>query len=547
MHKHRLKKYLSVLLLVVFIIITAFFSLIKITELKREREVLDEEMKRKAQYDRILDSASISPTRFYIDYKKQISTGSPLIFGGSHTPPLEHQDAWNKLKESGATFIRKDYYPERFFNKDITLDDYKNNINGIQEPKNWNQQEINEVAGILKNAKQRGMKTVGIMAYAPTWLTYSNTNFGVPRDWDIYRDIVKKTYRLFRDYSDYTEIWNEPNMNNANLFLNTTNSGLSKQQAYEQIFLHASRAIREVDAEINDGKKIPIGGPVSYTKDDATFLEILLRNPQTAKNLDFVSYHQYELNPTESNEKYLEIMKKYGKENLPVFLTEWSASSKGSQIGDIIPENSGIIYSALMFLNYIDMGIKGANYHTFTEFTNGKKNGIEKNHSFYAWQNGQAKLLPLSRTWRILSKQMGLGMGESRIYGVDSASSKGQMANGKTDNNKIVEVALETVGLGVDEVLNSVGFVNSKNEYGVAIVNPITDGQVAEIEMENTGFKKFARMTVYYANAGNEAKIPVYTGLVKAVKGKVAFNFYLPAESVIGIKFSEEKEWYELF
>jgi hypothetical protein len=490
----------------------------------KERQVMADEAKRKAVFDKILDAASIGPTQLTINYSNPISLGSPLIFGGAHTPPPDHLDAWDKIADAGVTSVRVDFAIDRLLPKNISIEDYRSNKNNIQDTKNWDQKNIDYQLEIFNNAKRRGMKVIGIADYSINWLSYSNTNFGVPKDWNIYKDIVKKTYKIYRPYVDYLEIWNEPNLPDEKMFLNVTGSNLTKKEAYEQIYNYTSSVIREVDTEINDGKKTPLGGPVSSTKDDASFLEPLLSNPQTAQYLDFVSYHQYEKAPTESDIKYKDLLKRYNKPNLPIFITEWSYSPKGKEVANIIPTDAGITYAGSMLLNYLHMGIAAANYHTVTALMDNKPYGLEKNHAFYKWNYDKAELLPLSRTWRLLSKQMGLGKGESKIHEVKQVSS---IKDEESDK------------------LNTVGFKNLDGQYGVAIVNDSSSAQTTEVNLENTGINGFVKVQVYYANASNDAKMPVYEGTLKAKGGEINFAYYIPEVSVVGMTFTEVKEWYD--
>ena len=506
--------------------------------MNRDKEVMAQSEILKAQYDKILDSASISPTKLTIDYRKQISTGSPLIFGGAHMPYAGHDDAWDKIADSGVTMIRRDFFIEQILPENITLEDYKNNVNDVQNINNWNLGKDR-----YKEAKSRGLKVMGIIDYAPSWLTFSGTPFGHIKDWGVYEDLVKKTYEVFRNDLDYLEIWNEPTFSHFN---DTKNSSKSMEDAYIELAIHTIKAVREVDKKINDGKKTPLGGLVADNpKFAGDMLVRILQEPKIIKELSFISYHSY--GHTEpSSELYKGIMQKYGYGNLPIFLTEWNYSSE-EKIDNIHKTgNKAITYTANQLFHFINQNIRGANYYML-EPVGFDSPGIGiKYMGFYRWENGQAILLPQARTWRILSKQMGLGAGESRIYATN-IDSRSKIQEEK-DSANITEVALNAVGLSTEkEELNSIGFVNSNSEHGTAIVNSSQTDLVAEIEMKNTAIKKFARAKVFYANAGNEAKTPVYEGLVKANGGKVKFNFYLPAESVIGIKFEEEKQWYELF
>jgi hypothetical protein len=115
-----------------------------------------------------------------------------------------------------------------------------------------NVKEVGKMKKVFEEARRRGIKVIGIMDYAPRWLTYTRTEYGVPKDWGTYEELVGKAYDLYRPYIDYVEIWNEPNMPNDKLFLVPNGSGLTRIKAYEQIYLHAATVIREKDKQINE-------------------------------------------------------------------------------------------------------------------------------------------------------------------------------------------------------------------------------------------------------------------------------------------------------
>ena len=534
MMQKRIKSILLILTLSVFFGIAIFYTLIKITEINRDKEVIKQSEMLKAQYDKILDSASISPTKLTIDYRKQISTGSPLIFGGSGIPPLEHTEAWDLMADVGITSIRTDL-AMNWMIRNTTLDNYKNNVNNIRDISNWNKFDLDKLRNTFIKAKKLKMSTIGIIDYAPPWLTFDNTDFGVPKDWEIFEDIVKKNYEYHRDYLDYVEIWNEANHSE---FLTLGNSSLTREEAYGQIYHHAVKAIREVDAQKNDGKRIKIGGPVDPSPKNTSLLKVIISDEKNRNNTDFISYHNYDI-PEPSWNIYKSVLREYQMEDTPIFITEWNIDGRHNIDNQSKTSNAATTYTGRVLTKYLEMGVKGANYYGILPVNDSSFLG------FYRIQDRKTTLLPQARTWRILSKQMGLGAGESRIYATN-IDSRSKIQEEK-DTANITEVALNAVGLGTEVTLNSVGFRNSKGEYGTAIVNSTQTDQVAEIEMKNTGIKKFAKVKVYYANAGNEAKTPVYEGLAKSSDGNIKFSFYIPAESVIGIKFEEEKQWYELF
>jgi hypothetical protein len=121
-------------------------------------------------------------------------------------------------------------------------------------------------------------------------------------------------------------------------------------------------------------------------------------------------------------------------------------------------------------------------------------------------------LLPQAKTWRILSKQMGLGKGESKIYQPEVA----------------------------DPELNTVGFINSDSEHGIAMINASSSASMVDMRITHLPMNDFARVEVYVASAENDASTPVYSGLLKVVNNETRLTYPLPAESVVGIKLKNE-------
>ncbi len=520
----------KIIILNVLIIIVGFVVAVAGSIYWKENEVRKGEIKRKEMYDKILDAASISPTKLTVNFTKPISTGSPLIFGGVHNPSLEQQDAWNKLQEVGITMMRKDF-AINWMVSNTTVEAYKNNVNNIQDIKNWNRLEMEKIKLKFTEAKKRGMKTIGIVDYTPSWLSYDNTVFGVPMDWEVFEDLVGKMYSFYRSELDYVEIWNEPDHKN---FLTLGNSNMSREEAYEKIFYYATKAIREVDQKANDGKIILIGGPVNSVPHDTLLLETILANKKTRDMINFISYHNYGTEEPSWND-FKNLLKQYGMENYPIFITEWNYDWSETTDNPSKTSSPAILYTGNKFVSFLKMGVKGANYYSLLPIN---KSGNEKPVAylgFYRWENGQATLLPQARTWRILSKQMGLGKGESKIFDVKQESS--------TEKPTLVEVVKGLLG---SETFNTIGFRNVDGQYGLAIVNDKASAQLAEVNLENTSFKRFVKVQVYYASAGNEAKASVYEGELIAKNGKLNFAFYIPQESVVGMIFTEEKEWYDI-
>ena len=90
----------------------------------------------------ILEGATAQPEIVSIDYSRQIAMGSPLIFGGAHTPLLDHDDAWKKVADTGVTMLRRDFFIEQILPANIILADYKANKNNVTDPTKWNIKNI---------------------------------------------------------------------------------------------------------------------------------------------------------------------------------------------------------------------------------------------------------------------------------------------------------------------------------------------------------------------------------------------------------------------
>lgn len=454
----------------------------------------------------VSSAASPDPIPVTVDFSKKIADGSPLIFGGAHYPRVTDKDAWNKIAEAGVTSVRVDLFMEYAFPSGTTLAAYRNNTSEIRDPGNWNREFIEGRKRIMQEAHDRGLKVIAIMDYAPPWLTYNNSQYGVPRDWEIYRDIVGKLYAEYRDRIDYIEIWNEPNMPSDKLFLVPTGSGLTRSQAYERIFEEASTAIREVDEAKNDGKKAKIGAQVSYTSQESDFLIPLLENPDTAKHIDFVSYHHYEPFPSRSDKATRDILKEFNKETIPVMQTEWSYSSKGKEVELITPENAGIPYAGSMLVNFLNMGLAAANYHTVTAYLPSKPFGVERSHAFYYW-DGSARLFPMAKTWRLMSRILGLGAGTSTIFAQDGNDS-----------------------------LPMTGFRNASGQEGVVLVNPQKEEKFVEVVFDSLPKgMDWRRASVYIASADDNPGNVVLKTILHREGSSMRMKLYLPKESVTGV------------
>lgn len=444
------------------------------------------------------------PVTVSIDFTTPDASGSPLIFGGAHFPPLGHDDAWDKLEEIGVTMIRRELFPETEVAWDITLEDYINNVNGVQDVANWNQQSISNTNTILSNARNRGMKTMAIMAFAPPWLTTCGCTHGVPKDFAVYKDLVKKTYTNHRTLIDFIEIWNEPTWPS---FMNLTGSTMTPLEAYRAIFTTATEAIREADAEANDGKRAIIGGPVASSPIEFQFFEDFIADPQMTSQLDFISYHDYHQTVSyPSWSGYKTRMDAVGIGSKPIYITEWNY-----RFDDLTPTtyNNGdrsIPFTGRKFTEFLRMGLPVAQYHTLEPINTAKPNGGLGYYGFYRWDNATqtATLLEQSKTWRLLSKTMGLGKGPSVIY--ESTSSA---------------------------TIPAIGYVNSENKKGMILVNQ--DTTTKQVTVSTPNLTEGTQAVVYRASTTSNGGTAEETIIPLRFGFEASWTVVMPPLSVTGL------------
>jgi hypothetical protein len=339
------------------------------------------------------------------------------------------------------------------------------------------------------------MTTMAIMAYSPPWLNSCNCRYGVPTDFDVYRDIVKKVYINHRNLIDYIEIWNEPTWP---VFLDVTGSSLTREQAYVQIFKTAASAIREADAEINDGKRAVIGGLTASSPEEFPMLQAMINDAEVVSNLDFISYHDYHQNVAyPSWTGYKNILATAGLSHIPVYMTEWNYLYDDLRATSFNGGAESIPFTGRKFTEYLRMGLKIAQYHSLIEVNTSRANNGAGTYGFYRWDSNtsSATLLEQSKTWRLLSKSMGLGAGESKIYSATTSATlpaigfenkdgkKGMVfVNEGTTQKQFTVIAKNTGGINVSSLYQA----SSTSDGGIVIDTPVPTFNGAEYSWQIT-------------------------------------------------------------
>lgn len=344
---------------------------------------------------------SITPT-LTVDFSISKGIGHAFVFGQQEAP-INVSSVVTDVINQGFVFQRSNLMVNNIV-PTSTIDNYRNNINNIQDPKNW---WISYVSTALNTYGNAGMKVLVGYSYVPNWLSCNpKSHNGVPKDWVIYEDIIAKisTYMKTKSFVVGVEVWNEP----TGEFLDITGSPYkTKLSAYKDIYFHTAKAIRSVDSDI------PIGGPVAgdskqWARDWA---DSLLNDPRITDNVNFLTYHLYDFG-TSSDATDIPLWKaigaKYGKPNMPVYLDEWNYSydisgQSLSPMNNIAPD--AIAYCGRRLTDFYVNHLDGATIFTMGYNPTSGMGGINTGGTF----------TPKVSAFYLMSKVLGLGKGDGAL------------------------------------------------------------------------------------------------------------------------------------
>ena len=411
-----------------------------------------------------------------VDYGTTTGTGHPEIFGGNRFPtdPTVAQ----QVVDAGVTLTRNDYYLEKIV-PTSTVADYKDNVGNIQDPGTW-KWGANILLVQSQAAKSMDLKILMIISYNTPWNSYSGTRYGVPKDWWVYEDIVKKIYLHFP--ADMVEVWNEPDITQ---YFDITGSPYSTPQAgYQDIYYHAARAIRSVDAHV------PIGGPVICCQSPRDWIPSFLNDPRIpASWINFLSYHKYGTDNFE-DPTVVNLAAANGRPHIPVYMTEWNANDPSNADA---PEM--VSFVGMRLSNMLNLGLSGANLFAIQDLASSK-------WAFYS----RGQLLPTARTWLLMSKKLGMGADLSKIK--------------KTTWSRVT---------------TAVGAVNSSGQRILTVVNHSRRAVNVAVTLKNLGLSGDVTLQVYRASSNDDAQNPIETLTRTVVNNSVSLTISMPAYSVAGL------------
>ncbi|QJD87872.1 DUF7402 domain-containing protein [Cohnella herbarum] len=439
-----------------------------------------------------------------IDFANDTVIGSPYVFGFNKNPMRMHADVmFPKLADIGMTRIRNTVYFD-YILKDVcgSLEDWNNNTNDCQNPDNWNWDQF----WWVDQAKANHMKVSMIFAYAPSFLTYSGDYFGVPKDWEVYEDIVQKVYLRYKDDIDWVEILNEPD---ASWFINLEGSGYTRIAFIKDSYYHIAKAIREVDSDV-------IMGGLSTFEPVTEEIHAVMDDPRiTPDMLQYGSFHKYSPQAGKTDirifkDAFASRASKGFDANAPIMITEYNTSAgnyeergftSGSWLG---LQLSGLIKQGYYAADFYAAFPSYQPIYGETDFSEGSVS----NFGMYKWDDasGTGDFLPLGYTFKLLSKSLGLGKGEFQV--------KAATTNGLDD---------------------AFGAVNSEGKQVGFVVNESDEVKNIEVTFDNVELGHAEVTATAYMVSGwadGSAAVPVFT---RVEGGKVKVSLSLPSHAVAGV------------
>lgn len=459
-----------------------------------------------------------------IDFGRQTAESSYLLFGAA-SPNPRHTAAWEKLAPAGVTSLRFDCWLGNGTEpRNITLEDYRANMGRKGSVADINSSHWNwsRVDGCLALCEKHGLLPVVIICYSPRWLSYTGEKHSPPRDFAVWKDIVRQIVLRYQGRVRHWEIWNEPNGPN---FMKTARSPYPTGKdgmlaAYHDICRHSLDAIKEagVDAQV--------GGPVLATWGSAAFLDKFLARADVAGQFGFLSHHIYFHAPAPNRchpPTIRELERKHGVGPLPLFITEWNCSSGVDENPHPLKNSPAAVgWVGKSFINFLQWGVQGAHFYNFHE---GRKLDDQFGGA-YRMIDGEPQLFRFVKVFHLLSKVLGLGERGGKISVFDSHVA------GLPD-----EMTLEP--LFVDS-LYAAGCMNARLDPVIVIANPSARERTADLSANQlpVGSYRIAAHIAHPDHTPAEAITPtlLFERTVQQEDGRLVLSVPVPAHSVIGLR-----------
>ena len=430
-----------------------------------------------------------------------------LLFGGCHNPSYTHSQTMLPLfVDAGMNTVRSDFWFEEIVPKLSSVEDYYNNVNDCQNPDKWDYTKVE----LTVLAKKAGMKTMMIISYCPTWLSYNGLSSGVPKDMTVYTDILRKVYSRYHQYIDYVEFYNEPGY-----FFSIENSPYtSVGQALVDMYIPCY----EVVQSISPGK--PMGGLSVVTHSDGgvggSTNRDFFGDPRITKdNFNFYSHHVYSDYGIETSKESVKRVKnelsKFGFGHLPVWFTEWSMSINNRADSIYYTGTKSHTFVGKSLVNWMNEGLTGAHHWNYMRAVaiGGNEAGENSDaHGMYVWNatNKTGYLLPKAFVFKLMSKTLGLGKATNKVLYLENS---------------------------VETLLKIGAYTNSEGITSVIAVND-ADSPV-QISLKMLGLSGIASVEQYTVTFTQKGETPVRPAFSQTSNLEMTID--IPASSVVGLKF----------
>lgn len=424
-----------------------------------------------------------------INYSVKTGTTTGTMFGGNNYG-FSSRSISDAHKEAGFNVARYDALINEIVPA-TTIDNYKRNVSGIQDPKLWNWERIDRDLNMLHTS---GIKVLLIINYCPLWLASKeqaekNNINTIPVNWDIYEDIVKKVYEHVKPHVFAIEVWNEPDTG-----LKIGGSSYKDAiTAYTDLYYHTAKPVRIINSSIK------IGGPAVADTYDTKFFNALLNDKRLRNYFNFYSYHFYGVQKAGNISSLKSLAASKGRPNFPIYITEWNYSAEFNKNPMNTNATEAISFVGNTLIDQLKESPSLSILYCMDDYS--------KADNFFT-MDADGNMVPKVSAIKLMSVSLGLGTGTNTIVKTTHSGS-----------------------------INGVGAINYLGKQIVCLANESENNKLVNINLHKTGITAKRTVSVYLAAKGKYGAAPYKTISVLFKNGNAAINrFEIPGHAVMGLK-----------
>lgn len=420
-----------------------------------------------------------------VDFDHQIATSSNLMFGLSSWPKLDPAYA-GEIADAGVTIVRSDVYLYDIVPSRDVFD---------QSPAewNWNPADPTETTtdGDVDAFRAAGLEHMLIIHGFPEWMgtegsvpSWDGSDDSLPvTDFDALKEAYKQVFAHYWDRVDYFEIANEPDLEMS-------------YDEYADIYRAALAGMNEV------GTDTPVG-PQSASADPDWYQQ-LLADPGIAPDVRFADWHSYGSTWNSDAGAWHDASDAAGRPDMPLFVTEWN-HDPSFDADDPLDGDSpqAISYAGMRLSGMMDAGVTGAMLFGSNDETGSYDAYLRHQFRFI---ESDGTLTPKAATFRLLSRDMGLGVGENAI--------------------------MNTADDGISASSSAVTATGRESAWAMNDSAATVTVSVTLTNLDETGT---VRLTHYLAGPDDDATAPTRTETANVDGGTVTTTITMPPYSVYGL------------